>query len=137
MPTLDAMEENLRTTLTASSYTVRASWSTVEAALGTTPVVRLKIAQTEAADAGSNISIRTAEATVQVSRLATGIASGPLATLEALVNGYLEELTAPSYWAAVTGVRESPLPEVEIDSEPERIGRVIFFTVRVRFALEA
>ncbi len=137
MPTLEAIEGNIRTALAASSYVVRAAWSLPEARLPTGPNARVKVTQSETLDAGSNVAIRTVEATVQITALAAGIGSAALATTEALVNGYFEELTAASYWAAVTGVRASPLPETEVDSEPERVGRCITFTIRVRFALEA
>jgi hypothetical protein len=130
------MEENIRTALEASSYGVRSSWSTPQRVV-TGVQTRVRIAHSEAADAGSNVNVRTAEAVIDVARQATAITAAALASLEVLVNGYLEELTAPSYWAAVTGVRASPLPEVEIDTEPERVGRVITFAIRVRFALEA
>ncbi len=136
MATLEQLEDNAKTVLTAASYTVLTSWSTPDA-----PVVAstasVQVADSERITAGSNLYIRTAELLVRVHGLATDTTAAALAASEALVNADLEELTAGSFWQAVTGVRESPLVTVEVEDEPERIGRVISFTLRVSVALEA
>ena len=138
MATLENLQDNIATTLTASSYVVRASWGLPDFKLtAATSHARVKITQTELLTTGSNVSIRTAEATIEIARLSAGVESADFDALETLVNGYISDLTDPDYWAGVTGVRQSPLPEVEIESEPERIGLVISFGLRVRVALEA
>ena len=137
MPTLDDIENNIRTRLDATGYAGETSWSVVPGPLDNQSRATVKIAQSELLDAGSNISIRTAEALVQVRRIATTATAADLATLEASINTNLEQLTAASYWSAVTGVRASPLPEIEVEAEPERAGLVISFTIRARIALEA
>lgn len=52
-------------------------------------------------------------------------------------NVAMRTFTVNTFWSGLDAVSVSPMPEVEIESEPERIGEVITFTLRVRVALEA
>lgn len=137
MATLEDIEDNVRTQLNATGYAGDSSWSVVAGPLTASSRATIKVVQSELLDAGSNVSIRTAEVVVTVRRLSTSPSAADLATLEAVVNANLEQLTAASYWSDVTGVRASPLPEVEVEAEPERVGLVISFAIRARIALEA
>lgn len=136
MATLEQIEDNARAALVTAGYTAAASWALPRWPLVSGGNARVRIAKSELLDAGSNVSIRTVDLIVEIAELATDTTSATYAAAELLVNTRLSELTAAAFWAAVSGVRGSPLPEVEVEDEPERIGRAISFSIRVKMALE-
>ena len=111
------------------------SWSEPPPAATGSKMCRVHIASTEEVFAGSNSSIRTAEVLVEVWKRASNIAS--MEAMETDINTALDQLIATAFWQAIPEVRNSPLPEVEVDTEVERIGEVLRFILRVRVALEA
>lgn len=137
MATLEQLEAGIAGQLVLeASATVLGSWSEPDAGPATgTLTARVRVSQTDEVRVGSNLTVRTAEAVVEVWKRGTNIWA--LETVEAEINAALESIVALTFWTGIAEVRQTPEPEIEIESEPERIGEVLTFAVRARVALES
>lgn len=95
---------------------------------------RVKIASSEEVSAGSNLVRRIAEASVQFNYRVTDMWN--MEAAEETINIFIDALTQIAFWTDLAAVSERVLPEIEIESEPERIGHVLTVTFRARVALE-
>jgi hypothetical protein len=127
------LETDAKALATGLGYTVVASWADRPAAW-TTQRAYVRITDTEQLQVGSNLLVRTAQVEIRFGRRLA-----PLQTYQALADqatADLQNATRLDLWTAMASTRQSPVPEVEVTEELEKVGQVIFFAVRARVALE-
>lgn len=135
MATLEQLELEVAGALLSEASTLTlVSWSEPAPGAATgSKTARVKIAQTDEAVVGSNLRVRTAEVVIEVWERGTNIWA--LETIETSINTLLSSIVSVAFWEGIASVRNTPTPELEVESEPERIGEVLTFQVRARVAL--
>ena len=98
--------------------------------------VSVAIAATAYLVASSNVTRQTADVVITFSHRALGSLVSDMATAEAVIVGYLADYTQITFWSDIVAVAQSPLPEIEVESEPERIGEVVEAQIRAQLVLE-
>lgn len=129
-----ALEDDVKGLAAGLGYPAADSWADRETPFtGRRSFVR--IVTTEQVPVGSNLTVWIAEVDCEfAARLA------PLETYEQLhtyAAGAMFNATDLLAWTVLPSVRQSPVPEVEVNREPAKVGQVIVFGVRARVALEA
>jgi hypothetical protein len=107
------------------------------ATLGGNDLATVYIAATEEVIAGSNVVLRIAEVEVTFAKQALEGSQAAIRAVERNAAIDMQSATETARWTALAAVRQSPVPEVEISRDLERVGRAVVFAVRARVALEA
>jgi hypothetical protein len=133
MSSLLDLETDAKSLATGLGYTVAASWADRPASW-TTDRAYIRTTETEQLPLGSNFLVRTAQVEIRFGRRLQ-----PLQTYQALadqVTADLQNATRLDLWTVLASVRQSPVPEIEVTEEMQKVGQVVFFAVRARVALE-
>ena len=140
MATIADLQSDLETALGALSTAMPAR------AAGTADALRIdrsayasaiRVTSAETVAAGSNLTISLATIEVDLLHRAAGSTPAELGAAEDALALLLPSVAAVSFWANLASVRSSPQPEVDVESDLERIGEVVRYTVRASCALEA
>lgn len=134
MATLANLEDQVDAALAAAGWTTTLGWAEKPVRVESgAHRAWTQVRRSELVITGSNQSVRTAEVVTTFARRSLAPATD---ITEAAILGDLSAYTDPRWWSALAAVRESPIPEVEVEREPERVGQVLVMALRVRVALE-
>jgi hypothetical protein len=97
----------------------------------------VRVASNEQTAIGSNLTVDLVSVDVDVLHRAAGSTPAQIAAAEAALALLVVEIARPTFWTALAAARNSPLPDVDVSGELERVGEVLRYTVRASCALEA
>lgn len=93
-----------------------------------------RVVSTSQVSIGSNNVVRVVELEVTFARKRAPLES--YATILDAMHVALDQATRVSEWINLAAVRQSPLPEIEIERDLEKVGAVLVFSIRAQVALE-
>ena len=96
----------------------------------------VRVNGSETAQLGSNLSIQIAAIELDLLHRAAGSTATQIAAAEAALALILPSVANETFWTGLAAVRSSPV-EVEVESDLERVGEVVRYTILARCALEA
>lgn len=96
----------------------------------------LRVSSASTVVQGSNLSVDLVELEVDLAHRAAGSSAAQLAAGEAALALLLPLVARESFWADLAAVRVSPVPQISIEGDLQRIGETVFYTVRAGCALE-
>ena len=95
----------------------------------------IRISGVETATAGSNLTITIATVELDLLHRAAGSTPTDLEGAEDALALLVDDVAADSFWTALAAVRSSPV-DVAVESDLERVGEVLRYTIRADCALE-
>jgi hypothetical protein len=95
----------------------------------------IRIAGVETATAGSNLTVTIATVELDLLHRAAGSTPTDLESAEDALALLVDDVAADSFWTALAAVRSSPV-DVAVESDLERVGEVLRYTIRADCALE-
>lgn len=134
MATLDDVVDQVAAWLTSLGVDSTVIWPERPTPISGTSRGWVRVVATSEVAAGSNLTRRLAELEVTIARK-VGPAESYATALD-WIHVRLDQATRVSEWIALAAVRQSPLPELEIERDVEKVGAVIVFSVRAQVALE-
>lgn len=95
----------------------------------------IRINGVETTTIGSNLTVTIATTEVDLLHRAADATPGDLESAEDALALLVDDVAAEAFWSGLAAVRSSPI-DVTVESDLERVGEVVRYTIRADCALE-
>lgn len=134
MATIDDLADQVAAWLTSLGFDSTRLWADRPTPISGQTRGFARVTSSSEVQLGSNGSLRIVELEVTFARKRGTIES--YATVLDGMHIALANATKVSEWVNLAAVRQSPLPEIEIERDLEKVGAVLVFSIRAQVALE-
>lgn len=134
MASIDDLTDQAAAMLTGLGFDTTVIWPEREKPISGSSRAHVRVVSTSQVARGSNEVVRVVELEVTCAR--KRVSTEDYATVLDWLMVRLDQVTRINDWSNLAAVRQSPLPEIEIERDVEKVGQVLVFSVRVNVALE-